>query len=110
MAKFDRHAMVNEADNPDITDGYANPEIAKPEEIVEEPQEAGEVRTGSDFNVIVTGDRNEDIGEDVFHCVYYCSPQFYCLFLGPLLSPEIFHFCFRALQQPKFLAFEPMSS
>ena len=80
MAEFDRHAMVNEADNPDITEGYANPDIAKPEEIVEEPQEAGEVRTGSDFNVIVTGDRNEDIGEDVFHCVYYCSPSFIVCF------------------------------
>ena len=84
MAEFDRHAMVNEADNPDITDGYANPEIAKPEEIVEEPQEAGEVRTGSDFNVIVTYSKNEDIEEDISFCYLFCfpppMPAFFCLF------------------------------
>ena len=76
MAELDQHALVNEADNTYITKGYANPDIAKSEEIVEEPQEAGKVWTGSNFNVIVTDRRNEDIGEIIFHCVYFCSPPF----------------------------------
>lgn len=80
VAEFDGHAMDNEADNTDITEGYANPDFTKPEEIVEEPQEAGEVQTECNFHVIVTGSRNEDIGEDVFHCVYYCSPSFIVCF------------------------------
>ena len=100
--------MDNEADNTDITEGYANPDVTKPEEIVEEPQEAGEVQTECDFNIIVTGSRNEDIGEDVFILFITVPPVLCFVFKTPCL--EIFHFCFRVLQQPKFFKFEPKSS
>ena len=75
MAEFDRHAVVNEAVNPDITEGYANPDIAKTEEIVEEPQEAREVWTRSYPTVIIANSKNEDFEEDILVVVVYATPN-----------------------------------
>ena len=94
MAKFDRCPVVNEASTPDVTHGYANFDIARPEEIIEEPQEAAKVRTRSNLIVSVTNNsKNEDIEEDISLCYLFCfptpMPPFFYLFLRTTLSPEI---------------------
>ena len=72
MAKFDRRPVVNEASTPDVTHGYANFDITRPEEIIEEPQEAAKVRTRSDLIVSVTNNsKNEDIKEDNSLCYLF---------------------------------------
>ena len=102
MAEFDRHAVVNEAVNPDITEGYANPDIAKTEEIVEEPQEAREVWTRSYPTVIIANSKNEDFEEDILVVVVYATPNptLFMFFLRTTLRPEILNLI-RDLQQPQ---------
>ena len=100
MAEFDRH---DEAGNPDITEGYANPDITKPEEIVEEPQEAQEVWTGSYFTMIVADSKMKTLKRHS-RCSRLCHHQshhFYVSFFRTTLSPEFLIFLWD-LQQPQF--------
>ena len=110
VAEFDPHSVVNDADNPDITEGYANLDIATPKETVEEQQEAREVLTRSYPTLIIADIENEDFGEDILVAVVYATPnptlsRFH--FFRTTLSPK-FLICFMDLQQPQFISFKPI--